>query len=59
MPQWIMGNLIIFNEDVFGVLFIKLRCMNFFHRVPAAEIAARSLVELAHLEVMNDFGDVR
>lgn len=59
MPQWIMGNLIIFNEDVFGVLFIKLRCMNFFHRVPAAEIAARSLAELAHLEVMNDFGDVR
>lgn len=59
MPQWIMGNMIIFSEDVFGVLFIKLRCMNFFHRVPAAEIAARSLAELAHLEVIEDCGDVR
>ena len=57
MPQWISGNLVIFSEDVFGVLFIKLRCMNFFHRVPAAEVAARSLAELAHLHVVDNFGD--
>ena len=48
-PSWIQGHFIVFNEDVFGVMFLRLGTMSLFCRVPNKEIAARSCYDLDNL----------
>ena len=54
-PQWIGGNFVVFDNDFFGVIFIGLRSISYFHRVPSAEISSKSMRELDHLEIVDNF----
>ena len=55
-PQWIGGNFVVFDKDFFGVIFIGLRSISYFHRVPSSEISSKSMRELDHLEIVDRFG---